>query len=178
MIHNMSSLASFAGDQSSNHLSTDPREMRWWHSPMQPSSVDSAKWPGDLPSSLFSIAVKTLTVQIWQIHIQKYIVTGWKTAKMKSCRAKGVGYKNQLWANSNWPPSMVNGRIAGLCHSPGQTVKWPADPGCGLDWFSLGYVTFSVGIAFLLSRGLTWAPAKLTNTVAMILALLLLQSRP
>ena len=28
MIHNMSSLASNAGDQSSNHLSTDPREMR------------------------------------------------------------------------------------------------------------------------------------------------------
>ena len=37
MIHNLSSLASNAGDQSSNHLSTDPREMRWWHSPMQPS---------------------------------------------------------------------------------------------------------------------------------------------
>ena len=28
MIHNMSSLASNTGDQSSNHLSTDPREMR------------------------------------------------------------------------------------------------------------------------------------------------------
>ena len=51
MIHNMSSLASNAGDQSSNHLSTDIREMRWWHSPMQPSSVNSAKWPGDLPGT-------------------------------------------------------------------------------------------------------------------------------
>ena len=69
MIHNMSSLASYAGDQSLNHLSTDPREMRWWHSPLQPSSVDSAKWPGDLPSSLFSIAVKTLV----QIRYDKYI---------------------------------------------------------------------------------------------------------
>ena len=28
MIHYMSSLASYAGDQTSNHLSTDPREMR------------------------------------------------------------------------------------------------------------------------------------------------------